>query len=85
MTTDPAPPSPAPPSDLPAVPRRRLSPRAIVLGAFGALVIAGYAALALTEYEPGSPARDELPASVRSANGGYRSFHFWHSGYHGGK
>jgi hypothetical protein len=85
MTTDPAPPSPAPPPDLPVVPRRGLSPRAIVLGAFGALVIAGYAALAFTEYEPGAPARDELPASVRSANGGYRSFHFWHSGYHGGK
>jgi len=58
---------------------------AIVLGAFGALVIAGYGALAFTDYEPGSPRRDEIPASVRSSSGGYRSFHFWHSGYHGGK
>ncbi|HEX7842388.1 MAG TPA: hypothetical protein VF469_33175 [Kofleriaceae bacterium] len=79
--TDPASPSP----DLPAVPRAKLSRMAIVLGAFGALVIAGYGALAFADYEPGSPGRDEIPASVRSSNGGYRSFHFWHSGYHGGK
>ena len=37
------------------------------------------------DYEPGAPAREEIPASVRSSPGGYRSFHFWHSGYHGGK
>ena len=58
---------------------------AIVLGVFGALVTTSYAALAYTDYEPGSPERDEIPASVRSSPGGYRSFHFWHSGYHGGK
>jgi hypothetical protein len=32
-----------------------------------------------------TPERSELPASVRSSPGGYRSFHFWHTGYHGGK
>lgn len=26
-----------------------------------------------------------IPASVRSSPGGYRSYHFWHSGFHGGK
>ena len=26
-----------------------------------------------------------VPSDVRSSPGGYRSFHFWHSGYHGGK
>ena len=36
-------------------------------------------------YEPGSPKRDEIPASIRSSPGGYRTYHFWHSGYHGGK
>ena len=71
--------------DRPSVPRRRLSKGATVLGVFGALVTASYAGLAYTEYEPGSPARDEIPASVRSSPGGYRSFHFWHTGYHGGK
>ena len=33
------------------------------------------------------PARKHppVPASVRSSPGGYRSYHFWHSGFHGGK
>jgi len=75
----------APPPDLPPVPRARLSRMAIVLGIFGALVTAGYSAIAYTDYEPGAPKREEIPASVRASPGGYRSFHFWHSGYHGGK
>jgi hypothetical protein len=25
------------------------------------------------------------PVSVRSSPGGYRSYHFWHTGFHGGK
>ena len=75
----------APAADLPPVPRPRWSAMAIVLGVFGALVTTGYAALAYSDYEPGSPEREEIPASVRSSPGGYRSFHFWHSGYHGGK
>ena len=79
------PPAGGPAPDLPPVPRPKWSVMAIVLGAFGALVTTGYAALAYTDYEPGSPERDEIPASVRSSPGGYRSFHFWHSGYHGGK
>lgn len=83
--TEPATPPGAPAPDLPSVPRTRLSRMAITLGVFGALITAGYAALAYSDYEPGSPERDEIPASVRSSPGGYRSFHFWHSGYHGGK
>lgn len=26
-----------------------------------------------------------IPPSVRSSPGGYRSYHFWHSGFQGGK
>ncbi|MCC6806666.1 MAG: hypothetical protein IT381_04525 [Deltaproteobacteria bacterium] len=33
----------------------------------------------------GTPERQVIPADVRHAAGGYRSFHFWHSGYQGGK
>jgi hypothetical protein len=73
------------PPDHPPVPRQKLSKGAIALGVFGALVVSGYAAIAYTDYEPGSPERAEIPASVRASPGGYRSFHFWHSGYHGGK
>jgi hypothetical protein len=72
--------------DAPRVPRPPLlSARAIGLAVFGAAVLVGYAAIAYTDYEPGSPAHEAIPASVRSSPGGYRSFHFWHSGYHGGK
>jgi len=67
------------------VPRAKLSIGAVVLALFGVLVVGGYSAFAYTDYEPGSPERDEIPASVRSSPGGYRSYHFWHSGYHGGK
>jgi len=81
----PAEPGPDRLPDHPAVPRAKLSKGAIVLAVFGVLVVGGYSALAYTDYEPGSPERDEIPASVRSSPGGYRSYHFWHSGYHGGK
>ncbi len=83
MTTTDAPSRPA--VDQPPVPRSKLSKQAIALAVFGAIVTGGYALMAYTDYEPGSPAREEIPASVRSSPGGYRSFHFWHSGYHGGK
>jgi len=86
MTTDQPPASPpASPPDRPRVPRARPPLATIVLAVYGALVVGGYAVLAYTDYEPGSPERAEIPASVRSSQGGYRSFHFWHSGYHGGK
>ena len=56
-----------------------------ILKWLGATLVALVALQALTKWEPGTPERDELPASVRSSPGGYRSYHFWHSGYHGGK
>ncbi len=36
-------------------------------------------------WEISTATRQTLPADVRNSPGGYRSFHFWHSGYHGGK
>ena len=51
----------------------------------GALLILVFAFASLTGREIGDPAREQVPADVRQAPGGYRSFHFWHSGYHGGK
>ena len=90
-TSSTAPPGPPGPSgsgtalDRPPVPRQRVGKGAIALAVIGALGVAGYSGMAYSDYEPGSAARDEIPASVRSSPGGYRSFHFWHSGYHGGK
>ena len=87
MTEPPAerqPSAPRPP-DRPLVPRPRFATGAAVFAVIGTLIVGGYTALAFTGYEPGAPQRDEIPASVRSSPGGYRTYHFWHSGYHGGK
>lgn len=71
--------------DRPPVPRPRPSPVRWVALAFVALVTAGYAFVAFTGREFSEPERDAIPATVRASPGGYRSYHFWHSGYHGGK
>jgi hypothetical protein len=39
----------------------------------------------LTGWEPLAPSKKRLPDEVRASAGGVRGFHFWHSGYHGGK
>lgn len=44
-----------------------------------------YAAAGFMGWEFAAPKRTELPASVRQAPGGYRSAHFWHAGFRGGK
>jgi hypothetical protein len=44
-----------------------------------------YSAAAWSGWEISTATRQVLPADVRNSPGGYRSFHFWHSGYHGGK
>ena len=44
-----------------------------------------YAAAAWSGWELSTSSRQFVPADVRNSPGGYRSFHFWHSGYHGGK
>jgi hypothetical protein len=51
----------------------------------GAIAILLYGIVAFTGTEFGDPERELVPADVRQSPGGYRSFHFWHSGYHGGK
>jgi hypothetical protein len=83
MTTDGAP--AARPPDRPPAPRARVSRGAVALGALGGAVVLSYTLIALLGYEPFTPQRSEVPATVRASPGGYRTFHFWHSGYHGGK
>lgn len=74
------------PPDRPAVPRPRRSQflTAIVIG-LCVLIVGGYTALAYTQRELGPEERDAIPSSMRSTPGGYRSYSYWHSGYHGGK
>jgi hypothetical protein len=56
-----------------------------IYAALGAALIFGYVSTSLLGWEWGNPERQMIPASARQSPGGYRSFHFWHSGYHGGK
>ncbi|MEO8844244.1 MAG: hypothetical protein ABI591_25450 [Kofleriaceae bacterium] len=67
------------------MPRPKRPMIATVMIVFSVLLIGGYGAMAFTQREPGEPDREEVPKSVRASPGGYRSYHFWHSGYHGGK
>jgi hypothetical protein len=52
---------------------------------FGLAVILLYGAAGALGWEFGPSNRQTLPPDVRNSPGGYRSFHFWHSGFHGGK
>ena len=54
-------------------------------GIFGAAVLAAYLWAGWSGWAPARSAPQQVPQSVRSSPGGYRSFHFWHSGFHGGK
>lgn len=71
--------------DRPPVPRGKRSPFAVVMIVFTTIVVGGYSVMAFSQRELGEPDREEVPKSVRASPGGYRSYHFWHSGYHGGK
>jgi hypothetical protein len=51
----------------------------------GIFIIALYGLVAFTGREFGDSQRQIIPADVRNSPGGYRSFHFWHAGYRGGK
>jgi hypothetical protein len=51
----------------------------------GAALLLLYAAAAWAGWELSLSPRQQLPPDVRNSPGGYRSFHFWHSGYRGGK
>ena len=71
-------------ADRPRVPRTGFGKLAIALAVVGTAIVGGYGAVAYADFEPNRPERDEIPASVRSSPGGYRT-HTWHGGYHGGK
>jgi hypothetical protein len=53
--------------------------------AIGGVIIACYALAEFSGWEFGNTQRQVVPGDVRHSPGGYRSFHFWHSGFRGGK
>ena len=56
---------------------------AYLLSNLGMLALYGSASLFGWGIAPAP--REKLPADARTSPGGYRSFHFWHSGFRGGK
>jgi hypothetical protein len=56
-----------------------------VYGVIAAALVAWWLAAAFGGWELGGAARDRVPDEVRAQEGGYRTFHYWHGGYHGGK
>ena len=83
--TDPV--TPIDPPGRPRVPRPRWSKIAIAYAVIGLALATWYVAdgIAGVDLIGSSGDVDQVPASVRASPGGYRSFHFWHSGYEGGK
>lgn len=51
----------------------------------GLLLLGTYAVAESRGLDFNTTPRRVMPGDVRQSPGGYRSFHFWHSGYHGGK
>ena len=49
------------------------------------LMVASYAYDGFTGWEPAASEKEPIPPSVRSSPGGFRSYHFWHTGFQGGK
>jgi hypothetical protein len=71
--------------DRPRIPRGKVSLPVLLYAAFGAGTLALYLAAGLLGWGSAQEQQSTLPASVRHAPGGYRAYHFWHSGYQGGK
>ena len=52
---------------------------------FGLLLVSAYAYAEARGWDFATEQKVVVPGDVRQSPGGYRTFHFWHSGYHGGK
>jgi hypothetical protein len=52
---------------------------------FGMVVLGGWAFLDLRGVEAFTEPPQQVPSDVQHGPGGYRSFHFWHYGFQGGK
>jgi hypothetical protein len=74
------------PADHPPVPRPKQGFLLFAfVGVLCAAIVVGYGWFASTQRELGSEERDQIPSGMRSTPGGYRTYSYWHSGYHGGK
>jgi hypothetical protein len=71
--------------DKPHVPKTPMSWLVKIYIALAGGTLALYLAAGLFGWDFKSSTRDRVPGSVRNSPGGYRAYHFWHGGYHGGK
>lgn len=73
------------PPDRPRIPRPPRSVLTAIMIAVCVIILGGYTGLAYSQHELGPEDRDAIPSGMRSTPGGYRTYSYWHSGYHGGK
>jgi hypothetical protein len=69
----------------PRIPPQKPSWLVIAYALVGSVALVTYVAAGVFGWSFADEDRDVVPASVRQAPGGYRTYHFWHSGYQGGK
>ncbi|MBP6630090.1 MAG: hypothetical protein KBG28_19990 [Kofleriaceae bacterium] len=75
-----------PAADQPPLPTTRRGLGTWITLGLATAVVGGYLVLSFIGWDTGgSTSRDNVPTSVRSSPGGYRAYHFWHTGYMGGK
>ena len=67
---------------LPSTPRSWLVKAYLLLSA---AVLAVFVVAGLMGWELAGSSAERAPGSARQSPGGYRSYHFWHTGYSGGK
>lgn len=72
-------------SDQPPVPTSGSSWLATFWAVIVAVAVGGYLTVSVMGWDFRTTERDTVPSSMRGSPGGYRTFHFWHSGFHGGK
>ncbi|HJZ85256.1 MAG TPA: hypothetical protein VKN99_08815 [Polyangia bacterium] len=53
--------------------------------AFGVAALTVYTLAEAQGWQFAGSRQQVIPADVRQSPGGYRSFHFWHAGWQGGK
>jgi hypothetical protein len=58
---------------------------ALFFKAWVVAVVALFTLAGLLGWRLGTEPREKAPTTLRSSPGGYRSYHFWHSGSSGGK
>jgi len=84
--TTPATPAPAvAPVDRPPVPTTGRSWLVTIYLGLSAAVLAGFLLAGILGWELRDSTADRAPGTARQSPGGYRTYHFWHAGYHGGK